>query len=166
LIHAVTSPRDVDSRLKNGVLYDVLKAKESRKVKHIGFSGHSDYNAHQRMLKSTDESEACQMPINTFDPNYKHFITNLMPPLVEKVIASYAMKPLANSVFFGGTTHFNGGAKPRIVPNTLNVEEVIHFSWSTAISVLVTGADHADMLTEKIELAKIFKAFDEKNDKN
>jgi len=46
------------------------------------------------------------------------------------------------------------------------VEEVIHFSWSTAISVLVTGADHADMLTEKIELAKIFKAFDEKNDKN
>jgi len=85
---------------------------------------------------------------------------------VEKVIASYAMKPLANSVFFEGTTHFNGGAKPRIVPNTLNVEEVIHFSWSIPISVLVNGADHADMLTEKIELAKIFKTFDEQNTKN
>jgi hypothetical protein len=27
---------------------------------------------------------------------------------------------------------------------------------------LVTGADHADMLSEKIDLARKFKAFDEK----
>tara|TARA_R110002124_G_scaffold287328_8_gene473047 strand:+ start:7356 stop:8378 length:1023 start_codon:yes stop_codon:yes gene_type:complete len=162
LIHAVTSPSDVDSRLKNGVLDYVLKAKESGKVKHIGFSGHSDYNAHLRMLESTDELEACQMPINAFDPNYKSFITNVMPKLMEKGMAPCAMKTLANGGFFGGTTHFNSGDKPRIVPNVLTVEEAIYFSWSLPISVLVTGADHADMLTEKINFAKKFKAFDEK----
>lgn len=162
LIHAVTSPGDVDSRLKNGVLDYVLKAKESGKVKHIGFSGHSDYNAHLRMLESTDQLEACQMPINAFDPNYKSFITNVMPKLIEKGMAPCAMKTLANGGFFGGTTHFNSGDKPRIVPNALTVEEAIYFSWSLPISVLVTGADNADMLTEKIDLAKNFKAFDEK----
>lgn len=101
LIHAVTSPSDVDSRLKNGVLDYVLKAKESGKVKHIGFSGHSDYNAHLRMLESTDELEACQMPINAFDPNYKSFITNVMPRLLEKGMAPCAMKTLANGGFLG-----------------------------------------------------------------
>jgi predicted aldo/keto reductase-like oxidoreductase len=161
LIHAVTSPGDVDRRLENGVLDYVLKAKESGKVKHIGFSGHSDYNAHLRMLESTDQLEACQMPINAFDPNYKSFITNVMPRLIEKGMAPCAMKTLANGGFFGGTSHFNSGDKPRIVPNALSVEEAIYFSWSLPISVLVTGADHADMLTEKIELARNFKAFDE-----
>ncbi|WP_339925628.1 aldo/keto reductase [uncultured Cyclobacterium sp.] len=162
LIHAVTSPGDVDSRLKNGVLDYVLKAKESGKVKHIGFSGHSDYNAHLRMLESTDELEACQMPINAFDPNYKSFITNVMPRLLEKGMAPCAMKTLANGGFFGGTSHFNSGDKPRIVPNAMTVEEAIYFSWSLPISVLVTGADNADMLTEKIDFAKKFKALDEK----
>jgi uncharacterized protein len=114
------------------------------------------------MLERTDELEACQMPINAFDPNYKSFITNVMPRLIEKGMAPCAMKSLANGGFFGGTSHFNSGDKPRIVPNTMSVEEALYFSWSLPISVLVTGPDHADMLSEKIELAKKFKAFDEK----
>ena len=99
---------------------------------------------------------------DAFDPNYKSFITNVMPRLIEKGMAPCAMKTLANGGFFGGTTHFNSGDKPRIVPNVLTVEEAIYFSWSLPISVLVTGADHADMLSEKIDFAKRFKAFDEK----
>lgn len=161
LIHAVTSPSDVDGRLERGVLDYVIKAKESGKVKHIGFSGHSDFNAHLRMLERTDILEACQMPINAFDPNYKSFITNVMPKLLEKGMAPCAMKTLANGGFFGGTSHFLHGDKPKIVPNALSVEEALYFSWSLPISVLVTGPDHADMLTEKINLARNFKALDE-----
>ncbi|SEI82065.1 Predicted oxidoreductase [Cyclobacterium xiamenense] len=160
LIHAVTSPSDVDGRISNGVLDVVQKAKESGKVRYIGFSGHSDFNAHLRMLERTDLLQACQMPINAFDPNYKSFITNVMPRLVEKKMAPLAMKTLANGGFFGGTSHFNHGDKPKIIPNALSVEEAVHFSWSLPISVLITGADNADMLTEKINFAKTFTAFD------
>ncbi|WP_114750083.1 aldo/keto reductase [Pleomorphovibrio marinus] len=160
-IHAVTSPSDVDNRIKNGVLDVLLEAKESGKVKHIGFSGHSDYKAHIRMLESTDTMEACQMPINAYDPNYKSFINNVLPILVEKGIAPIAMKTLANGGFFGGTSHFNHGSNPRIVPAVLSVQEAVHFSWSMPISTLVTGADDAKMLDEKIGLAKTFKAMDE-----
>jgi len=161
-IHAVGSPNDVDNRIKNGVLDVVLEAQKSGKVKYVGFSGHSDYKAHLRMLERTDNLQVCQMPINAFDPNYKSFINNVLPKLVEKGMAPIAMKTLANGGFFGGTSHFNHGDKPKIVPNALSVEEALYFSWSLPISVLVTGADHAKMLQEKIDLARKFQAFDEK----
>ncbi|MEX0883304.1 MAG: aldo/keto reductase, partial [Cyclobacteriaceae bacterium] len=161
LIHAVTSPNDVDGRIERGVLEVVRKAKESGKVRFIGFSGHSDYHAHLRMLESTDILQACQMPINAFDPNYKSFINNVLPKLLEMKMAPMAMKTLANGGFFGGTSHFNHGGNPKIIPNSLSIEEAVHFSWSLPISVLNTGADNANMVKEKIAFAKSFKAFDE-----
>ncbi|MFD2203139.1 aldo/keto reductase [Shivajiella indica] len=160
--HAVGSPSDVDNRIKNGVLDVVIEAQKSGKVRFVGFSGHADYKAHLRMLERTEELQVCQMPINAFDPNYKSFINNVLPKLIEKNIAPIAMKTLANGGFFGGTSHFMHGDKPKIVPNALSVEEALYFSWSLPISVLVTGADNASMLQEKINLAKEFKAFDEK----
>nr|WKN37217.1 aldo/keto reductase [Tunicatimonas sp. TK19036] len=160
-IHAISSPNDVDDRLENGVLEYLLEAREEGKIRHIGFTGHRDYHAHQRMLESTDVPETCQMPINAFDPNYKSFINNVLPKLVEKGIAPLAMKTLANGGFFGGTSHFNSGDKPRIVPNALSVQEAIHFVWSLPVSVLITGPDHAEMLQEKIDLARSFTAYSE-----
>ncbi len=163
-IHSITSPGDVDSRLENGVLDVVLRAKEEGKIRHFGFTGHTDYRAHQRMLElKSDVMQTCQMPINAFDPNYKSFINNVLPRLVEANVAPIAMKTLANGGFFGGTSHFNAGDKPRIVPNALSVQEAIHFVWSLPVSVLVTGPDHAEMMQEKIDLAKSFKSISEED---
>lgn len=161
-IHGVTSPNDVENRLKNGVLDTLIAAKRDGKIRHIGFSGHSDYKANLRMLELTDLMEACQMPINAFDPNYKSFITNVLPVLSEKQIAPVAMKTLANGGFFGGTSHFSHGSNPKIVPAVLSIQEALHFSWSMPISTLVTGADNAEMLQEKIDLARSFRMMDEK----
>lgn len=160
-IHAISSPGDVDDRLQNGVLEYLQEAKAAGKIRHIGFTGHQDFHAHQRMLESTDIPETCQMPINAFDPNYKSFINNVLPKLVEKNVAPLAMKTLANGGFFGGTSHFNSGDKPRIVPNALSVQEALYFVWSLPVSVLITGPDHAEMLQEKIDLARSFTAYSE-----
>ncbi len=163
-IHSISSPNDVDDRLENGVLDVVLKAKEEGKIRHFGFTGHRDYHAHQRMLEvKSDVMQTCQMPINVFDPNYKSFINNVLPKLVEANIAPIAMKTLANGGFFGGTSHFNSGDKPRIVPHALTVQEALHFVWSLPVSVLVTGPDHAEMLQEKIDLANSFKSISEED---
>lgn len=160
-IHSITSPNDVNHRLAKGVLEVVQEAKESGKVRYIGFTGHTDYHAHLKMLESTDAVETCQMPINVFDPNYKSFINNVFPKLIEKKVAPIAMKTLANGGFFGGTRHFMHGDKPKIVPNKLSVAEALHFVWSLPVSVLITGPDHAEMLKEKIELARSFTAYTE-----
>ena len=160
-IHAVTSPDDVDNRIADGVLEVVRKAKETGKARYIGFTGHSDFHAHQRMLEKTDILETCQMPINCFDPNYKSFIKNVLPVLVERKMGILAMKTLSNGGFFGGTRHFHGGDNPKIVPNIATVKEALHFVWSLPVSTIITGPDHVDMLKEKIELAKSFKLMNE-----
>lgn len=160
-VHAVTSPKDVDRRIEDGVLEVARKAKESGKARFIGFTGHSDFNAHMRMLERTDIFETCQMPINCFDPSYKSFIKNVLPILKERDMGILAMKTLSNGGFFGGTQHFSGGDNPRLVPKIVSIKEALHFVWSLPISVLITGPDHADMMREKIGLAKSFKQMGE-----
>ncbi len=165
-IHSVGSPEDVDTRIEQEVLEVFRKAKESGKTRYIGFTGHRDFNAHKQMLKRTNDLETCQMPINCFDPNYKSFINNVMPTLVEREMGVLAMKTLSNGGFFGGTTHFEGGDNPKIVPNVVSVKEAIHFVWSLPVSTLITGANDVPMLQEKIDLAKSFKKMDDKSRMN
>jgi len=160
-VHAITSPQDVDGRIKNDILEVFQNAKKSGKVRHIGFTGHTDFNAHNRMLEKTDIFETCQMPINCFDPNYKSFLNNVLPTLVERKFGILAMKTLSNGGFFGGKTHFVKGDNPRLVPDVVSVREAIHFVWSLPVSTLITGADDVAMLQEKIDLAKSFKEMNE-----
>jgi len=162
-IHSVSSEYDVDARIKNGVLDYFLEAKAKGKVKHIGFTGHTSYKAHLRMLERTDQLETCQMPMNMFDPNYKSFIKNVLPVLIEQDYGVIAMKTLANGGFFGGTRHFSHGDERKIVPNYASIRDAIHFVWSLPVSVIVTGAEDSKMLMEKIELAKTFSGMEQAN---
>lgn len=155
-IHAIGSPSDVEGRIEAGVLDYAIRMKETGKARYIGFTGHSSYLAHLHMLEQTDVLDTCQMPINVFDANYKSFINHVLPRLVEKEIGVLAMKSLGNGGFFGGTTHFNHGPNPKIVPGCLSIREALHFVWSLPVSVLITGADDAPMLQEKIDLAREF----------
>lgn len=162
-IHAVSSPADVDARIENGVLEVARKAKESGKARYIGFTGHADFHAHQRMLERTDILETCQMPVNCFDSTYKSFINNVLPTLVDRNMGILAMKTLSNGGFFGGTRHFTGGDNPKLVPDILSLQEALHFVWSLPVSVLITGPDHVEMMREKIGLAKSFKQMREED---
>ncbi|MFT7031905.1 MAG: aryl-alcohol dehydrogenase-like predicted oxidoreductase [Cyclobacteriaceae bacterium] len=156
-VHAITSPQDVDGRIKNDILEVFENAKKSGKVRHIGFTGHTDFNAHKRMLEKTDIFQTCQMPINCFDPSYKSFLNNVLPTLVDRKMGVLAMKTLSNGGFFGGKTHFVKGDNPKLIPDVLSVQEAIHFVWSLPVSTLITGADDVPMLQEKIDLARSFK---------
>jgi len=160
-IHAVNNPDDVDNRLDNGVLDVVLQAQEEGKTRFVGFTGHTSYQAHQRMLERTDQLQTTQMPINMFDPNYKSFIKNVLPTLTERNMGVLAMKTLSNGGFFGGTRHFSHGDNPKIIPEFASIQEALHFVWSLPVSVIITGAENPDMLQEKIDLAKSFKGMEE-----
>ncbi len=162
-IHSIRSPQDVDTRIEQEVLEVFRKAKESGKARHIGFTGHTDFKGHKRMLEQTNILETCQMPINCFDPNYKSFINNVLPTLVEQGLGILAMKTLSNGGFFGGTSHYEGGDNPKIIPNIVSVREAIHFVWSLPVTTLITGANDVEMLQEKIDLAKSFSKMDEKS---
>jgi aryl-alcohol dehydrogenase-like predicted oxidoreductase len=157
-VHTLESVEDVDERVRGGILDAMMKAKESGKVRHIGFTGHATPNTHTRMLAKTDIFETCQMPINVCDPSYKSFIINVLPILVERKMGVLAMKSLGEGGFFArrGSDDEDQPARRAVVPNKLSVKEALYFVWSLPVSVLITGPDDADMLREKIRLARSF----------
>lgn len=162
-IHALSSPEDVETRLANGVLEAVMEAKASGLVRHIGFTGHSNPEALLRVLeltRDTDPFDACQIPVNVIDPSYHSFIDQVIPEIRARKMGLLAMKTLADGRFFG--------VKPmneRIVwrtddpaiPKRISVRDALHFVWALPVSVLITGAENASLLREKIDLAKSFE---------
>ncbi|MBN2326243.1 MAG: aldo/keto reductase [Candidatus Omnitrophica bacterium] len=161
-IHSIESPEDVDRRIENGVLDVFLQAKESGKVRYIGFTGHRNYRAHLRMLERTKNSnpfDACQMPINALDPSYKSFIVNVLPKLVERKIGVIAMKTLAFGKFFDknmrpGEKQKEDNKPNQIIPGRMSLKEALHFVWSLPVSVLVSGMLNPNEVKENAALAK------------
>lgn len=158
-VHSLDSVDDVNERVENGVLDAFVKAKESGKVRYIGFTGHVTPDAHLRMLELTRDSDifdTCQMPINLADPGYSSFILRVLPKLVERNMGVLAMKTLA----FGNFLTLERDGK-RVIPGAVSLEEALGFVWSLPVSSLVTGAETADQLREKIAIAKTFEPMDE-----
>ncbi len=160
-VHTVESSDDVSDRITNGVFEVMAEAKASGKVRHIGFTGHRQPQAHLKVLAESDIFDTCQMPINVADPSYSSFIKQVMPQLVERNVGIIAMKSLANGGFFGGSYHGQHGDNPKIVPNRVSISEAVNFVWSMPVSVLVAGFDNPQQMQEKIDIARSFTTMDE-----
>ncbi|MDJ0913809.1 MAG: aldo/keto reductase, partial [Desulfobacterales bacterium] len=135
-VHALTSPNDAEQRVRNGVLDAFLEARKKGKVRHIGFTGHSSYKAHLKMLEEIKKQgvkmTASQMPVNPADPHFESFVTHVVPRCVKAGIGVLAMKTLAYGRFFGGNKGWQRtevSVKP-IIPAILSVEDVFGFVWS------------------------------------
>lgn len=165
-VHSLSNPQDVDDRLAHGILEVLQAAKAAGQVRHVGFTGHANPEAHRRLLERTQGSdlfETCQMPVNVVDPSYHSFIRQVLPELQQRRIALLAMKTLADGRFFAekrvGTRTVWQSQAP-IVPNRLSVADALNFAWSLPISVLITGAENAGLIREKVALAKSFSTLD------
>jgi len=155
-MHDISSPEDVDQRLRGGVLDEMLKAKAEGKVRHIGFTGHVNWRAHAHILEETDVFESCLMPINVADPSYESFIDHIVPTLVERRMGVQAMKTLAAGDFLRG----RGGLAP-IIPDLISIEEALGFVWSLPVSTLVSGMAREAHVRENASYAARFVPYDE-----
>jgi aryl-alcohol dehydrogenase-like predicted oxidoreductase len=163
-MHSLFTPEDVDERMANKVLDVLIEAKESGKVKHIGFTGHQNPFAHKRMLELTRENgpiETVQMPVNVLDQSYFSFAEHVMPELLDRNIGVLAMKTLADGRFFGKKEKANWSTDDPVVPNYISIRDALYFVWSLPVSTIITGAENAAFMREKIDLAKSFVKLDE-----
>ena len=166
-VHSLRTPEDVDQRIEQGILEVFSDAKASGKVKHIGFTGHQNPFAHQRMLERTmgdDMFETIQMPINVIDLHYHSFIEHVLPPAIDRDFGVLAMKTLSDGRFFKikrVLEDIKWETEKPLIPDYLSVEEALSFAWSLPVSVLITGAENVTLLQEKIALTKNFTALTE-----
>ncbi|NJK95629.1 MAG: aldo/keto reductase [Bacteroidales bacterium] len=164
-IHALQSPQDVDARLAAGVLETAIQAKKEGKIRHIGFTGHQNPYAHLRMLEVTKDQkvfDACQFPVNAVDFAAEHsFVRLVLPVAVEKGLAVIAMKTLADGRFFSNKIMNNDEVWKTdnpVVPQRISLEDAMAFAWTLPVSVVVTGAENAALLKEKVNIASIYKS--------
>ncbi len=168
-IHAIGSPEDVDARIEGGVLDVFERAKASGKARFVGFTGHRNPAAHRRMLErsaDTDLFDTCQMPVNLLDPSYHSFIEQITPTLQQRNVALLAMKTLADGRFFPKKIKLDRvqwETESPVIPGRVSVAQALHFVWSLPASVLITGAENADLMREKIVLAHDFVALSQQD---
>lgn len=164
-IHHLSSPEDAEARVENGVLEVFLEAKRSGKTRWIGFTGHSNYQAHLRMLELLKqrgvELDVCQMPVNLCDPHYESFIVHVLPVLVERGYGVLAMKTLAYGTMVGQPGF---GRVPFPNPPTrsgITVRQMHEYVYSLPVASLVSGCTSAAEFKENAAVLRDFKGMDE-----
>lgn len=167
--HAINSKEDADNRINNGVFEVMQEAKASGKVRHIGFTGHTNAEVHAYLLtrlKSEGFLETVQMPINPVDAAHPvSFVRQVIPEAIEQNYGILAMKTLGGGQFFAEKYELETKkweTDDPVVPGRISLKDCLNFVWSLPVSVLITGASTKEMVNEKIELAKKYKTLNER----
>ena len=152
--HEIIRMEDPDSIFKeDGAMEAFLEAKQKGKLRFIGFTGHKDPLIHLRMLQVAKENDfhfdTVQMPINVMDAHFRSFSAQVLPVLVREKIGPLAMKTF-------GDHHVLDAAKQVGVDPI----DMLHFSMSLPVSVVITGIDKQEVLDQAIQAAKTYKLLD------
>jgi predicted aldo/keto reductase-like oxidoreductase len=154
-MHEVIRLEDPDRVFAEGGGYEALaKAKEAGKIRFIGFTGHKDPAVHLRMLDAAREHgvrfDTVQMPVNIMDAHFRSFTRQVLPRLVEEGIGPLAMKP------FGGEYI----VKEILRTGVAQPIELLHYSMSLPVSVVITGCDSMTILEQALEAVRTFEPMD------
>ncbi len=125
----------------------VMAAKKVGKVRYIGFTGHKDPSIHLHMLdmaaKNGFHFDACQMPLNILDYQFRSFAHQVVPRLVKEGTAVLGMKPLASGQIFGA--------------GPITAIECLHYALNLPTSVVMNGCDSMDRLEQAFTAMRTFQ---------
>ena len=163
-IHALQTPEDVDSRIREGVLDVFLEAKASGRARYIGFTGHRNPVTHLHFLRRLDEMgielDTCQLPLNVCDATFESFQQHVLPVLLEKEYGVIAMKTMAGGSMMGGridTTPKNIKTEdiPHVVNETgLSFANLHQYVYSLPVSTLCSGTLKIEELEANVKVLR------------
>ena len=169
LMHTVASIERIKQKLDGGVWDAMVKAKQEGKVRHLGFSGCTDFNANNYMIDmDLPDLEVMYVPVNVIDTISDSFILNTLPKAASKNIGVVAIKPLGGGGMTGADITWGqgrGNRRPRVIPNVISMEEAQHFVYSMPIAAASFGCTTVSQAEEDIAYAKSFKQLSEAKQK-
>ena len=129
----------------------LVEARQSGKLRYIGFTGHKDPHIHLYMLEVAASHgfkfDTVQMPLNVMDAHYRSFAKLVVPRLVEQQIGVLGMKSMANGIL--------------LKSNTATPIECLHYALSLPTSVVITGIDSLEILDQAFEAVRTFHPMSE-----
>ena len=135
---------------KGGALEAAVAARQAGKVRYIGFTGHKDPLVHRRMLEVADKHgfhfDTVQMPVNVMDAHFRSFTHQVLPLAVSKGIGVLGMKTFGDHFILDRVL-----AEKMATPT-----EMLHYSMTLPVSVVITGIDRMEILDQALNAAKTF----------
>jgi predicted aldo/keto reductase-like oxidoreductase len=133
-----------------GAIEAVQEARQTGKIRYIGFTGHKDPSVHLRMFETADKHgfhfDTVQMPINVMDAHFRSFLNGVAPVAQEHGTAILAMKTFGD---------------PYILQSkTVTPLEALHFGLNSPASVVITGIDSPAILEQAFQAVQSFRPMD------
>jgi predicted aldo/keto reductase-like oxidoreductase len=133
----------------DGAIHAAMAARAAGKIRYIGFTGHKDPQIHLRMFEVAAQHgfhfDTVQMPVNAMDAHFRSFTQHVIP------VAQKAGTGILGMKTFGDGYILRSG--------TIDPMEALHYGLSQPVSVLITGIDKPEVLTQALTAASTFKAF-------
>ncbi len=133
----------------DGAIHAAIAARKAGKIRYIGFTGHKDPHIHLRMFEIAEQHgfhfDTVQMPVNAMDAHFRSFTEHVIPVAQKAGTGVLAMKT------FGDGYILRSG--------TIDPMEALHYGLSQPVSVVITGIDKPEILTQALTAAKTFKPF-------
>jgi aryl-alcohol dehydrogenase-like predicted oxidoreductase len=134
-----------------GAIEAAIAARQTGKIRYIGFTGHKDPAVHLRMLETAQKHsfhfDTVQMPINVMDAHFRSFAKEVMPVALKQGIGILAMKTFGDPYI--------------LKSNTVQPIEALHYGLTQPVSVVITGIDNTQTLDQAVEAARTFKPLDQ-----
>jgi len=150
--HEVIRMNDPEAIFAPGGAFEAaIAARKAGKIRYIGFTGHKDPSIHLHMIETAEKHgfhfDTAQMPINVMDAHFRSFQHQVVPVCNRKGIGVLAMKTFA----FGAL----------IQAKVADPIEMLHYSMTLPVSVVITGMDTMPRLEQALTAAKTFKPMSE-----
>jgi len=143
-IHECVYDNDPDRHYARGGVVEALeRAKSQGKVRYVGFTGHKDPEIHLRMLSFGFPYDACQLPLNGFDADFRSFQSRVLPELERQKIAAIGMKSL-------------GGDGRVVKRKAARVSDALRYAMSLPVCTTVSGIDSLRVLRQNLRIARGF----------
>jgi predicted aldo/keto reductase-like oxidoreductase len=125
----------------------LVEARETGKLRYIGFTGHKDPAIHLHMLEVAASHgftfDTVQMPLNVMDAHYRSFEKAVLPELVRRGTGVLGMKSMANGTLLRS--------------KTVTPIECLHYALNLPTSVVITGVDSMEILDQACEAVRAFR---------
>lgn len=140
LMHSVSSLAELDQLLgENGAYEAARKAKQAGKIRFIGISAHGWPGALIEALHR-DKFDVIMSTINYYDRcNYPEIEGELLPLAQQKKRGVILMKPIADGYLYR------------------SAESAFRYAFSRPVSVVVTGINNEQMLSDDLRYAENFR---------
>jgi predicted aldo/keto reductase-like oxidoreductase len=143
-IHECVYDNDPDRHyVRGGVVEALERAKADGKVRYVGFTGHKNPEIHMRMLSFGFPYDACQLPLNGFDADFRSFQSRVLPELQRQKIAAIGMKSL-------------GGDGRVVKKRAARVADALRYAMSLPVCTTVSGIDSLKVLRQNLRIARLF----------